>query len=324
MGTQNTTNGHAVPELRQLLGPDGSPVRRARPTGDTGRTAAEDEGSDLGETRRVRRLRRRVAEAEQLHELRARQAEQAESAALDPAAVARTNRRWTAWTYRALGVGLALGAAISAGTVQNTITEALGWTADTVMWWLAYLAEPAVALILVPGLALRARAGAVGATIPDRSARMLTAVEVALIAVIGALTVGPALGVPDGVLVAVVHALGPVAVTACAASVAAVGPAVQAIRQATHRGGAEGATGRPYAPYVQGKRTEPGGGATGATAGPTPPQWVAGLDQARAAIRAGELDPEPSATALRRRLGVSTDGARWIRDELAAGGGGAS
>lgn len=271
-----------------------------------------------GETKRVAQLRAEVAEADLLIELQEREApllldtervrrrrkKAAEAARLHQLAQDPTMRAWQASRMRRLlvagaMVSLALALAWSTAGVQHFAADgAAAWTPG---WLFAWFVEPFMSVALLVFVGARAYLGTLGQPVKSRT---LVGVELLFLGLTFGMNAFPYLpGVTETFSIPrlVLHILGPIVAVAVVLGLPVI---LAAFSDLDH-----GPTSRGLLADRTGKTSARSGVALGLLTA-----------HARRLIEDGALPAEPSATAIRKALGGSTDTARAVRDELGKGG----
>jgi len=316
-----------VTSINAAPGPEPDPDDVARGISDMEQWLADwsEVPQDLpdGETERVRRLRAEVAEAHQLKRLyadatpieldtprvRKRRRQVAEAHKLhrlsqDPRALA-----WTAARVRRIVVGaslvaLALALAWStAGVQQFAAGDA---PAGSAIWLFAWTIEPFLSLALLSIVGVRAFLGAHGRPVRSRKLTLLEALFLALTITMNGYPHLPGVAESFRFEALMIHLIGPIVAVAIVTG-------LPVLLDALSRLDIDAADAPPTTP-------------TGPTYSGNAPTYRSAnrADVERLTARvldlidAGELPAEPSATAIRKRVGGSTDTARAVRDAIRA------
>ncbi|GAA0968901.1 hypothetical protein [Actinocorallia libanotica] len=284
------------------------------------------EQPDDGETRRVRALRAQVAEARRLAELqnddtpllvdtpkvRKRRMKAAEAKRLYQLSQDPMMRAWQDAQVRrivvtAFMVALVLALGWSTAGVQEFASED---AADySPKWWFAWVVEPFVSLPLLGTVGARAYLAAQGRPLKSTVLNWVEALFLLLSLGMNAWPYTPLVAEEFVFSTLTLHIMGPIV----AAAVVMVLPII--LKGFSTPAPQQGATDTPTTPTYRQNA-------------PAPPEISSPstrvdaqelIAKARRLIASGRLSTEPSATALRKELGCSTDSARAVRDALRGG-----
>ncbi|GLZ15649.1 hypothetical protein Acsp04_58840 [Actinomadura sp. NBRC 104425] len=295
----------------------------------TATDGAELEDAPSGETRRVRRLRAEVAEAHLLAELyqddtpltidsprvRKRRRKVAEAHRLhelsrDPRALA-----WQAARVRRIAIGAsmtALGLALGWSTVGVQAFAADGAPTGSAVWWFGWTVEPFLSLALLSIVGVRAFLGAHGQPVASRKLNWLEGLFLSLTVFMNAWPHLPGVADTFAVERLVVHLIGPIVAVAIVTGLPVILAALSRLDiddlDAPYRPltGPEYRGNAPTGPVVETDSGKAGRADEEADA----------IRQTLELIRSGELPENPSANAIRQRLGCGMTRARAIRDAL--------
>lgn len=260
----------------------------------------EDDAPHRVETNKVRKLKGKVKEAAALRKLDD-----------DPDMVAWRDLKAQKLAIRACMAGVVIALLVSSAGVQHSVVDALNATEHGLVWWLAFLVEPAMSMPLLAVVGAKAYSAIRGRVIDRESheAKTMLITEMALLVFTLVLNCWPALVWKNfSPLELVVHSLGPVV----AVLSVWVLPSVSRVFAQLHK------------PEPEAK-TQPE--TAGVTEGVTPQSYsentkpIGGFHRRRVRflIDNDALPKQPSANQIQKATGCGMDVAREIRDELKGG-----
>ena len=254
-----------------------------------------DEAALLVDTPKVRKRRKQGAEAARLHAL-----------ANEPALLAWQAARWRRVLTAVAFVSLVLALGWSTAGVQVFASE--GGPPWSSAWMFAWLVEPFMSLSLLTVVAAEVFLATRGQPLEDKKLRKIKWLFLGLTLGMNAWPHLPKVTSHFTVSGLVLHILGPIVAVAIATAL----PIIWGAFADLDHGDGVGAT---YSPLLPQSTAETGAPNPSALLGPVGPtdQLVA---RARSLIKDGRLPRRPSATELRKALGIGTPKAQKVRDAL--------